>query len=177
MIMDFILINHSEIDDNQLFKIANIKSQHWNHPVESQIAWIQKEYKKDDTHILMMDNDALVGYVAVVQLSIVADGETYNTLGISCLCVDKEYLNKGYGLLMMEQALQFAKANNKSICLLCKKKLVKFYEKCGYVVLCPKSITVNQLNYEYELMLYNDGKSGNKSSLRHAANISIDRNF
>lgn len=175
--MKFILTNHDELTEKQLYNIANIKSQHWVYPIDSQIDWIQNVYKKSDTHIFLMDNDVLIGYVAIAEISIVADEKNLNVFGISCLCVDKRYLNKGYGSLIMERALRFAKDNEKSICLLCKEKLVRFYERCGYVAINPKNIFVEQSNYNYKLMIYDGIENNEIETLIRAQNISIDRNF
>lgn len=175
--MKFKLMNHTELTERQLYQIATIKSQHWCYSIDSQIEWIKKKYKEGDVHITLLENGVIVGYVAIVQISIVADGNILDIHGISCLCVEKSYLNKGYGSLLVERALKFAKANKKNICLLCKEKLVKFYERCGYVVLNPQSIFVEQAHYNHKLMLYDCITDSEVNTLKVARKILIDRNF
>lgn len=175
--MEFNLINHDDLTMQQLRQIAGVKAQHWVHPIDSQIKWIQETYKPCDAHIVLMDGDTVVGYVGVALINIVADGKPLDIYGISCLCVDKQYLGKGYGLVLMERALKFAKDNGKNICLLCKEKLVKFYEKCGYTVFAPESISVEQEDYEHIFMVYDASGSRDFEALKIARNMAIDRNF
>lgn len=175
--MEFVLINNAELTEEQLYSISNLKAQHWPHPIDSQIEWAHKTYNNLDTHIILMENDAVIGYVAVVGLNIATNERNVNALGISCLCVDKKYHGKGYGLLVMERALKFASDNKKSLCLLCKEKLVSFYNKCGYEVLTPNSISVAQMPFEHKFMVYDDLARDDVQTLKRAHSILIDRNF
>ena len=175
--MEFVLINNAELTEEQLYDIANIKSQHWPHPIDSQIEWMHKTYNDLDTHIVLMENDVAIGYVAIVGLNIVTNEKNINALGISCLCVDKRYHGKGYGLLIMDRAFKFASDNKKSLCLLCKEKLVGFYNKCGYETITPDSISVEHTPFEHKFMVYDDIASGDIQTLKRAHTILIDRNF
>ena len=175
--MEFVLINNAELTEEQLYNIANIKSQHWPHPIDSQIEWMRKNYNCLDTHIILMDGAIAIGYVAIVGLNVVANEKGINSLGISCLCVDQRYHSHGYGSLMMERALKFADDNKRSICLLCKEKLVGFYNKCGYKKVVPDFISVAQVPFEHEFMVYDDVKNDDVKVLKKAHSILIDRNF
>ena len=175
--MEFILVKNSELTATQLNSIGKIKAQHWKHPIESQIQWMRATYHTDDTHILLMDNEEVVGYVAVAELSIIADKTTLSALGISCLCVEQAHLGKGYGLQVMDKALQFAKKEGKLLCLLCKEKLVGFYNKCGYASVESLSIMVENNHFTHELMVNSDSESRDAGVLQAAQRIQIDRNF
>ena len=175
--MNFVLIKHSELTKAQAYKIAEVKSQHWLYPVESQIEWMQKSYKPCDVHILLMDDDVLVGYMCLAKLDIIADGNACEALGVSCVCVDRDHLKKGYSIMVMNRALEIAKESKMIICLLCKDNLVKLYEKCDYTVLNPTTVIVEGTEYKFNLMLCNSVVAANYELLRNAKNISIDRNF
>lgn len=175
--MKFELVKNEELTENQLYSIASLKAQHWLHPVESQIEWMRKNYNCSDTHIILINNNTVVGYVAIAALSIVVDGKSINALGASCLCVDKQYHGRGYGMSIMDRALEFARDNNKPLCLLCKEKLVALYNKCGYKSVAPYSISVEQAPFAHIFMVYDDVSNRDVQALLNANHISIDRNF
>ena len=175
--MEFVLINHAELTEEHLYSIAKIKSQHWLYPIESQIEWIQKTYNSLDTHVFLLENNTIIGYVSIVDLKIVANGKSINSLGLSCLCIDKQYSGNGYGLLVMERAIEYANKNKKSLCLLCNEKLVNHYSKIGFRTLTPFSINVNQTPFTHKFMVYDNDTNTDVKDLKEAQEVSIDRNF
>lgn len=175
--MEFTLTEHSQITQEQLRTIAKIKAQHWHHSLDSQVEWMRKMYHKGDMHILLWEQDVAIGYVAVARITIHADEKSCNALGVSCLCVDQQYLGKGCGLLLMDRIREFAKEELQCVCLLCKEKLVRFYEKCGYSSLHPQTVLVEQEYFPHELMICDRLVYGDTALLTAANTIRIDRNF
>lgn len=175
--MTFVTKKHSQLTDHELQQIGELKSQHWVHPVDSQIAWMNRTYLDEDVHILLQDDSRLVGYVAVVRLKVVADKSQFDAMGISCLCVNRSDSGMGWGTKIMKYASQFAEESGRLMCLLCKDRLVRFYEKCNYVVLSPCSVTVEQAAFEHRLMFCNNARYQEFLPWDAISNISIDRNF
>ena len=175
--MDFVLISNNALTEKHLNDIGALKAQHWPHPVSSQVDWILKNYNENDLHVILDDNGFTAGYVALADLKVTFDGKNADALGISCLCVDKNYQGKGLGLLIMEKAFKIAKEKNKTLCLLCKEKLVDFYKKCGYLILSPEKILVADEIFNHNLMLCDNISNGETKALKSAKNIFIDRNF
>ena len=105
----------------------------------------------------------LIAYLNIVHLQIMLDNHFKQVEGIGNVCVDKNLSGQGIGLLLMQICNYCTRGLGNEAILLCKKELVKFYEKCGWfgfyghVLLDRKeyfeSVMFNKLHQEKELII------------------------
>ena len=55
--------------------------------------------------------------------------------------------------------------------------MVGFYNKCGYKKISPNFISVEQVPFEHEFMVYDDAENEDVKVLKRTHGILIDRNF
>lgn len=127
------LINHNNISDELINKIILIKGQHWKYPKEEQLKWISKNINSNDKHLMIFNNgNTLIGYMNMVNSTIEFENIAYNILGIGNVCVDSDYIGKSVGKLLMGVCSFYLDNTNKTGVLLCKNKLISFYNKSGW---------------------------------------------
>jgi len=130
------LIPHKDIGSHNLKKIVGLKMQHWKYSFEEQIKWIENNLKENDYHLLLTDNDTsnLIAYMNLVSLVVNYNSSSHQYFGIGNVCVDKNVNIKGLGLLIMQISTFILKQHNIPGILLCKKELIPFYLKTGWML-------------------------------------------
>ena len=146
-------IKHSDLEISYLSKIINLKNQHWDYSNQEHEDWIKNNIDKDDFHLLLTDdNDILLAYLNMNNIEVVQNPQIrISGFGIGNVCVDKDFNNKGLGLLLMQIANYHIKNVEKQGFLLCKTSLVSFYKKANWQ-LFDGDFLVNQENIEAKLM-------------------------
>ncbi len=150
--MEFVFLLHSQLTEEDLEKIVSLKKIHWDYPIEEHKNWIYNNIKKDDIHVLMLENEALVGYMNLIQTEVVLNDETQPFLGIGNVCSLKKGL--GYGRELLIGVQKYLLKNNYKGILFCKDKLVDFYTKFEWTLIDDnKIISKNYKNVN--IMFYN----------------------
>ncbi len=170
MKIEFIVRQHSELNDELLDKIICLKQQHWNYSYESQKKWIKDSLKPQDIHLLMKCDDVYVAYLSINIINMVVDGQSLIAKGLGNVCVDKAYQGKGLGKIIVEKANEIIKQNNDIGILLCHNHLINFYEKCGWVNIQYGNLTINQEAFFDVMMLFN-------CEFKQISYMLLDRNF
>lgn len=70
------LILHYQLTEQDLEKIVSLKKIHWNYSTEEHKNWIDNNINKDDIHVLMIENEVLVGYLNLIQTEVILNNET-----------------------------------------------------------------------------------------------------
>ena len=100
----------------------------------------------------MLENEALVGYMNLIQTEVVLNDETQPFLGIGNVCSLKKGL--GYGRELLIGVQKYLLKNNYKGILFCKDKLVDFYTKFEWTLIDDnKIISKNYKNVN--IMFYN----------------------
>jgi len=127
MIIDF--IEHKNISENELEKICTLKKQHWDYSIQEQIQWIHNNLTINDVHLLLRNTEGILfGYLNLIKLSVILDVKSTDMIGIGNVCVDKNYQNNQYGFFLMKTSEYYLRKNMINGILLCKKKLIPFYD-------------------------------------------------
>lgn len=130
----FEFILHSELKDDQVLSICELKAQHWHYDLESQKIWLAENFSTNDVHLLLYFNEKPVGYLSLVHLNIanilVSDLEIF---GLGSVCVSIESKGKNFGLLLMNLVNFYLQSHRGFGILLCKTNLVPFYKKTGWI--------------------------------------------
>ena len=137
-------IRHAECSEELLINICRFKNLNWSYPIESHRRWIDNNLTEGDIHILLKDNDKLIGYLNIVNVSIQCDGETLYVLGIGNVCIHPDNKCLGLGALIMSAAKYYCRRNNRVGVLLCQDKNKAFYDACNWYRF---NGTVYQSNY------------------------------
>lgn len=167
------IVNHDTLSETDLLRVAKIKDQHWSYGIDSQIEWMRKNVMDEDIHLIAESDERksseIRAYATLSKINIGIDGKEYVVIGIGSVCVGKEFLNCGLGKALILEANKFIKDNKSLGILLCKDKLVSFYEKCNWQILNYKVAEVAGAPFENKIMLL--------GGMDSCAKIVIDRNF
>lgn len=165
------VIKHSDITEDELRQIVQLKDQHWPYGLESQKHWIDNNIIIDDYHLCGMDDNILVAYMAIVHVDLEIDSQRIDCLGLSNVCVDKNVEKKGFGGKLVSEANRFIIAKKLTGLLLCKESLVPFYQKYGWRLLDYVEASVGGVPYDKRVMIYAN------RDLNDVDFIIINRNF
>ena len=144
MCYNFEIIKNSRLPEEKLKEIIKLKNQSWQYPFSSQKNWIKNNLCDEDVHLLMYNENRLVGYLDIVEVSVSLDDKTIEMLGIGNVCVDKSFLKQGLGKKLVLRANQEITNKNKTGVLLCHENLVAFYKKCGWSLVKYSKLKINQ---------------------------------
>lgn len=170
MTVPIISQRHREITEKQLNDIAFLKDQLWPHGLDSQKAWIAKNFDADDVHLILYQEDAPVAYASLNSIQCTIDSQIETLWGLGGVCVAKSCQRQGLGKLIVEGANRFLTASQLPGLLLCHKELTGFYNLCGWEILHCKKVTVEKTPFKHFVMSF--GKQyGNINSL------AIPKNF
>lgn len=126
------IIQHAEVTKVELDTIVKIKAVAWPYPYDEQLNWIDNNLDKDDFHVLLMLNsEEPVAYLNLVNKKIQVNGNKFDTYGIGNVCSVES--GKGFGTLLMKEVTNYILKKNRVGILFCKKKLVSFYTKFGWI--------------------------------------------
>ena len=93
--MKFVFLLHSELSKTDLEKIISIKKKHWNYTSKEHENWISDNIFNDDIHVMMLENEILVGYMNLVNVEVIINNQKKSFLGIGNVC--SLIQGKGYG--------------------------------------------------------------------------------
>ncbi len=161
-------VEASKITNDMIDEIIRIKQQYWHYSYEQHKKWIHDNVDENEYHLIILSakNEA-VAYLNIVKTNISYNGIKEEVMGVGNVCVDKHYSSQGIGQLLMSICNYYLDSFKTRTILLCKKPLVKFYEKSGWVKFDGK-VYLKNINLEGELML-------NKPLI--SSEISLERNF
>lgn len=157
--MNWRLVKHKELSKEELLNIAYLKDQHWPYGIESQIKWMKENIAPDDLHLmgyLSNDDTVLIAYITLSDIEVTIDDQCTKCIGIGGVCIDKEHMHLGIGKQLVNKASDYISESGKQGVLLCKDKLVPFYEKCHWnKAEFQKAIIANK-NYNDKIMLFSN---------------------
>jgi uncharacterized protein (UPF0276 family) len=131
--MQFKFCKHSQINQQELEKIVDLKKRHWNYTSEEHLSWIALNIKEEDIHVLMFEKEKLVAYLNLINTEVLIDDTLQPFIGIGNVCSSEK--GKGYGGLLIKEVDQYLIDRNQTGILLCKDSLVGFYLKNGWKLL------------------------------------------
>lgn len=150
--MNFKFIKHSQIEDHHLKEIVSLKKIHWDYSTEEHTKWIQNNIHEDDIHVLMLDNDILVGYLNLVKIDVLINNISYPFLGIGNVCSKEK--RKGYGNELLIEVNKFLIDNHQRGMLFCKDNLIDFYKKFKWQLI-DKVLIDQPIFKNINIMLFN----------------------
>lgn len=167
---EFLIIRHSNLDDELLDVIIRLKQQHWAYSYESQKEWINNTIEADAIHLLLRVGERYVAYMSIRDIGITIDGNHITGKGLGNVCVDKDFQKYGYGKKLVEKANEIIREQDSIGILLCHTHLVPFYQRCGWIDVKYDNLEIDKKAFSDILMLFN-------YKLNHISCMSLDRNF
>lgn len=161
----------SELTVEEIQKINRLKQQYWKYKEQEHIKWFKENIKPDDLHLLIQRDIFLIAYLNIVQVDVNVNQNIYKMLGVGNVCVEKEH--SGMGAIMMASANAFVKEMNSCGILLCRNKLVQFYEKSNWKKYDVMEVVVMNHTVTHNVMVYDP----HKYLPEYAKKILCSRNF
>lgn len=156
-------IKNRLLQSDERMKIIELKNQHWEYPIESQLAWMKKNHKRNDEHLLFYRDNELIAYLYIAEVVVKLDKKRITALGIGNVCVSKTEKGTGLGKEIVLFANELIQKRNKLGILLCKDTLVGFYQKCGWESVKADEVYLLKDEYSREVMLLGASEKEYKS--------------
>ena len=133
-------------------EIVNIKNSHWNFSISSQLAWFKNQNNvfDNDFHLFLKKKEKIIGYVQLGKRKYILNSKEKSYYLFRTLIVLKKERNKKLANKIMHEVSNFIRQKRTPSFLLCKKNLIKFYEKYGWVKLNKKRYKVE----DHKTLLY-----------------------
>lgn len=117
-------------------KILSALQQHWPKGFEGENegrTWLNRsEYHP--IHVILIDNDRLVGQVAVVWKMLTYQQKVYKTYGLSGLFINPLYQRRGHAVQLAKEAKAYIEKQDADLVLF-TSSYVHLYEKAGFSLL------------------------------------------
>ena len=157
-----------KLKKKDILDIAKLKSSHWNFGISSQLAWFKNKDNvfKNDFHLFLKKNDKIIGYVQLGKRKYILNSKENNYYLFRTLIVLKKERNEKLAKKIMHEVLNFIKQKKLPCFLLCKKNLIKFYEKYGWIKLNKKKFKVEDHKASLHGMFYNLKKTDQKKIIK-----------
>ena len=136
-------------------QILVLKDSFWNYGVKNQLTWLNKNISKEDIHNCVFHQKKLVGYTLLRKRKMFIRNKNFSYFLIDTVIVSKKSRKKNLGIYLMKFNNKFIRKNKKKGFLICKKKLINFYEKTGWKKLKKNMYSVNGKNIGLNGMSYN----------------------
>ncbi|WP_281310647.1 hypothetical protein [Flavobacterium flavigenum] len=150
--MKFNFCTQSQLTEQNLKSIVNLKKKHWDYSEEEHKRWINNNINGEDIHVLMFQNEILIGYLNLIHAEVILNNEGHFFLGIGNVCSLEKGL--GYGKELLVGMQKYLDQNNFKGILFCKDNLVDFYNKFGWK-LVPKNKIISENLKNVNVMFYN----------------------
>ena len=157
-----------KLKKKDILGIAKLKNSHWNFGISSQLKWFknQKNVFKDDFHLFLTKTEKIIGYVQLGKRKYVLNSKENNYYLFRTLIVLKKERNEKFAKKIMYEVSNFFKQKKFLGFLLCKKNLIKFYEKYGWIKLNKKKFKVEDHKTSLYGMIYNLKKTNQTKNIR-----------
>ena len=148
--------------------IAKLKNSHWNFGISSQLSWFKNNNNvfKNDFHLFLKKNEKIVGYVQLGKRKYILNSKVNNYYLFRTLIVAKRERNEKLATKIMNEVSKFIKQKKLPSFLLCKKNLIKFYERYGWIKFNKKKFKVEDHKTSLHGMIYNLKKTDQKGIIK-----------
>jgi predicted GNAT family N-acyltransferase len=151
--MNFSFVTHGEADDKLKREIIELKNMHWHYPFASHQQWMAENLRDSDVHLLLRNQEQLIGYMNLVKLQTNIPQYENSCWGVGNVCVHPAEQNKSLGYLLMNLADFFLHKDKSLGLLLCKDKLVEFYTKSKWIKVEDANVQIAQQNVDANLLI------------------------
>lgn len=148
-----LLIPHSDISEKELNEVIRIKQISWPYCYDDQVKWIHEHLKDEDIHVLLTSEDEYVGYLNLINIGLIINGQNVMGLGVGNVCTAVR--GKGWGKELMMLTNNYIRKNRKTGLLFCRDSLENFYGMCRWKKIDNSRLRVTFENIAIISMYYN----------------------
>ena len=145
-------VRHENISGELIDEIVSLKNEVWHYPRESHLTWISDNIRPNDIHLILRNGQQTVGYMNLVELCTNIPGYENNSWGVGNVCIHPEFQGQSYGHLLMSLTNHFIFKYKALGILICRDRLVGFYEKCGWHKFYGKCMTTTNVQVENNIL-------------------------
>ncbi len=157
-----------KLKKKDILDIAKLKDSHWNFSISSQLDWFknQKNVFMSDYHLFLKKYEKIIGYVQLGKRKYILNSKENKYYLFRTLIVLKKERNEKLAKKIMQEVSNFIKKKKLPCFLLCKKNLIKFYEKYGWIKLNKKKFKVEDHITSLHGMIYNLKKNNQNKVIK-----------
>ena len=135
--MKFQSIKTSELSNERINQILELKESNWKYGIASQQHWFRKNVFPNDIHNLLLINDKLKGYTFLGNrnLEISKESKKFSYLLFSTLILDEDFRQFNNLSNLMKLNHKIISSTKKPSFLLCKQNKIKMYKFFGWTQL------------------------------------------
>jgi N-acetylglutamate synthase-like GNAT family acetyltransferase len=155
-------ITYTQLSKKIILDICKLKNENWNYGIASNLKWFKKKVKKEDIHNLLFFNKKLIGYTLLRKRLAFIKKKKSHYFYFDTLAIKKKFRKKNYSKILMNTNSQVIVKKKLHSFLICKKKVVKYYKKFGWVPinrklfkLMDRKLSSNGMIFNYKLKLKN----------------------
>lgn len=153
--------------------LIQLKRQYWPYNDKEQKMWLNRNIESNDMHMLINREGVLLAYLNAVKVDVNVNDSLHKMLGIGNVCVDRDSIHTGLGSILMTSINATIRTMNTSGILLCKEKLINFYETLNWNIVNADTSIQGQ-PCEHFVMVYDPLRL---VDFRESPHINISRNF
>lgn len=146
------LIKHSDISEEELTEICELKAIRWEYSLEQHKKWMADNIKPNDFHVIIKADQQPIAYTNLVDVNASINKENINVRGIGNVCTSET--GKGFGNILMEEVNKVLVTHDWKGILLCKDHLVPYYEKFDWKLIDKNVVETEKFN-GINFMIYN----------------------
>ena len=163
----------SKLKKKEIIDIVKLKNSHWNFGISSQLKWFnnKKNVFKDDFHFFLKKEKKIIGYVQIGKRKYILDTKEKNYYLFRTLIILKKERSERLADKIMMEVSEFVKKRKRPSFLICKKNLIKFYKKYGWVSLNKKKFKIADHKNLMSGMIYNLNKRNKKKIIKFYYNV------
>lgn len=121
------------ITQAEIQAICSLKNQSWPHPMESQLAWWEKNTAEDDLFVTLVRDGSLLAFLRLRSRAVSVNNARLDALCATEVCVDESYRGQGLGAQLMGAASTHIGQTGSGVAyLLCRDVQEAFYAACGW---------------------------------------------
>ena len=166
--MKFIKKPTFKLKKKDILGIAKLKNSQWSFGIPSQLIWFknQKNVLKNDFHLFYKKKEKIIGYAQLGKRKYILNSKVKNYILFRTAIVLKKERGKQLGEKIVNKVSHFVKKRKLPSFLLTRKKLIKFYEKYGWVKLNKKRYKVADHKTSLHGMIYNLNRNDQKKIMK-----------
>lgn len=126
-------VSPRDITQAEIEAICTLKNQSWPHPMESQLAWWEKNTAGDDVFVTLVRDGSILGFLRLRSRTVSVSGTPLDALCATEVCIDESHRGQGLGALLMGAATAHVERAGSGVAyLLCRDIQEPFYAACGW---------------------------------------------
>jgi len=158
-----------KLKKGEILSICKLKNTHWKFGVKSQINWFQENIKEKDIHNLVFLRQKLVGYVSLRKRNFFNNNKKNLYLYFDTLIVSKKHRNLNIGHDLLNLTVKVIKKSKLHSMLICKKKIVPFYEKYNWIQISKskRKILDHKYSKNFSMMCFNTNQKISENNIKY----------